>query len=1037
MSAEKFRVQRRGFTMLELLLSLVVGGLAALATVVVFGGQNRAAESQRKQVDAQQNARVAMDVLVRELRQAGANIDRFHRQSVLVDAAPYQMVFNADVRSGIGGDPAMQASGSVPLGDGTTYSPGAFLDENLEDLSRFNNGAETVRLTLDTSGDGVVDSADELAATHVPGDFHLVRQINGGSLESVALGLRGPEARPDGTNPPPLFQYWGTFGGGARALWGDANGDGELSSSEIASLQPVSRTELDNIHEIVLVVEALGNDTKRGDDARQNSSTILTSAVRPRNIGLNASNLSACGYPPMPPTNVVAQDTPDDGGRSITLTFNASFDDHNGESDVREYSVYRRRVGVSTFGAPIYSMKAAGQTTYAFVNNESNSVRAEDAPEDGVAYEYYVTAWDCEPQESNPSIIAGPVVSSPNGPEPPVITDAFDTPCDTGGQVTVRFGASPDDNASEEQFSGYRVYRGTDSGITAYKVRVLEVAAQNIASYTVQDVGNSLLPMSPDSTYYYVVRGVRAGIESVDSNQWGPVYVSSGLARPVLAAVEDLPGDFGNRLELTWAGSPSESCTPPDNVMGYVVKRRSQYQSLFSPVHHVTALTGGVYTWIDTLVVPDQVYTYVVAALGTSEEALSNEMSGRATAENELEPPVAVAAEDEPCDPLGAVRVTWTASPNDDEGEMTHYRIFRGTAPGVYDHELPWVEATGAETYSIVDDANSSGSRAPQLGVTYYYAGRSWNDYYSLQSTRSNESSVLAESTPTAPGAASAIDTPNDGGRSIDVRFERSDQDGVCDNTVSVYKIYRGTSPGVLSTLVGVVTATQQPVYTFVDNLVYSYDAPYDGIDYYYGVRAYASELVSKLSEIAGPVQSVRDGSVNNTIFADDFETDRGWTHSAVWGADDWVRATPLGRSAPNGGPDPASAVSGTKAWGTTFGPTTGAYSRNASMVLVSPKVDCRSAGNVMLRFKRWLNVEKSSRDKADIEVRTAASGWTRVWRNPGSIDVLDTSWSPFELDISAIAAGQRDVQVRFVLTTNSSREYSGWNIDDFVLEDF
>lgn len=1037
MSRNQARIQSSGFTMIELLLSLVVGGLAALATVVVFGGQNRAAESQRKQVDAQQNARVAMDVLVRELRQAGANIDRFHRQSVLVDASPYQMVFNADVRSGIGGDPAMSASASVPLGDGTTYSPGDFLDENLEDLSRFNNGAETVRLTLDTTGDGVVDSSDELTSTQIDGDFHLVRQINGGSLESVALGLRGPLARPDGTNPPPLFQYKGDFTGGGRRLWGDTNGDGELSSSEIASLQPVSQSELGNIREITLVVESLGNDSKRGAEARQSSSTILTTAVRPRNIGLNASNLSACGYPPMPPTNVVAQDTPDDGGRSITLTFTASFDDDNGEGDVREYSVYRRRVGQSAFGAPIYSMKSSGQSSYTFVNNQNNSVRAEDAPEDGTAYEYYVTAWDCEPQESNPSIIAGPVVSSPNGPEPPVITDAFDTPCDLGGQMTVKFAASSDDNASEERFTGYRVYRGTEPGITAYKVRVQEVPAQQIPAYTVLDVSNALLPMSTDSTYYYVVRGVRGGIESVDSNQWGPVFVSSGLARPVLASVEDLPGDFGNRLELTWAASPSETCTPPSNVMGYAVRRRAQHQSLFSPVHYVTSLTGGVYTWIDTLVTPDQVFTYVIAAMGSSEEALSNEMSGRATAENELVPPVALLAEDEPCDPLGAVRISWTASPSDDQGEMTHYRVFRGTSPGVYDHELPWVEATGAASYAIVDDANTSGSQAPVLGVTYYYVGRSWNDYFSLQSTKSNESWVLAESTPTSPGSATAQDTPNDGGRSIDVRFERSDQDGVCDNTVTVYKVYRGTSPGVLSTLVGVVTATQQPTYTFVDNLVYSFDAPYDGIDYYYGVRAYASELVSKLSTIAGPVQAVRDGSVNDVLFADDFETDRGWSHGASSGSDNWVRATPAGKSAPNGGPDPSTAVSGTKAWCTANGPTSGAYSRNASMWLASPKVDCRSASNVRLKFSRWLNVERSSRDRADIEIRTASSGWTRVWRNPNSVDVLDTSWSVFELDVSAVAAGQKDVQVRYILTSNGSREYTGWNIDDFVLEGF
>jgi hypothetical protein len=240
--------------------------------------------------------------------------------------------------------------------------------------------------------------------------------------------------------------------------------------------------------------------------------------------------MNVCGNPPLPPMNLSAEDTPDDGGRSINITFTASYDDTGGENDVREYSVYRRRAGQSSFGAPIYRTKATGASTYTFVNNQTNSRRAEDAPEDGVSYEYYATAWDCEPQESNPSDVVGPVVSQPNGPEPPTLTAANDTPCDDGGEVTIVFSASSDDVSSQEAFTGYRVYRGTDPGITAYKVRVLDVPATNSSSYTVLDRTSELVPISPDSTYYYVVRAVRFDIESVDSNQLGPIRVTDGVA---------------------------------------------------------------------------------------------------------------------------------------------------------------------------------------------------------------------------------------------------------------------------------------------------------------------------------------------------------------------------------------------------------------------------------------------------------------------------------------------------------------------------
>lgn len=1028
---------RTGFTMLELMLAVMVAGLAAVATMLVFGAQNRAAATQRAQVDAQQNARAAMDVLVRELRQAGSNVDRFHHQASLVDAGPYQIAFNGDVRGGVGGDGAMEASAQVPLADGSAYSPGSFLDENLEELTRFNNGAETVRLTFDTNDDGAVTVQDTLASTAATRDFQLVREVNGGSDESVAYGLRGPLARDGNELPPPVFQYWGTFGGATTLrLWGDADQDGQLSQAELAGLTPVSRAELQNIREIALTVEAVSNDESQAAEGRK--STLLTTTVRPRNIGLNASGLSACGYPPQPPANVVAVDTPDDGGRSITLTFTASYDDVSGENDVREYSIYRRRVGQSSFGAAIYHMKATHTGAYTFVNDQTNSKRPEDAPEDGVTYEYYVTAWDCEPQESNPSDVAGPVVSQPNGPEPPTLTQVFDTPCDEGGDITIVFAASPDDQEGESSFTGYRVYRGTSPGITAYKVRVLDVASSQLSMYTVHDVTNSLLPMSPDSTYYYVVRGIRYGVESVDSNQWGPVYVSNGLARPVLRSVEDMPGDFGQRLSISWDASPSEACTAPHAIVSYELLRRSEWETVWNPVFLQAALHEASYTWNDTLLTPEVEYTYMVRAQALlGDHVDSNTKSGRGTAENELVPPLAVRAEDEPCDPNGAIRISWNASPSDAAGEMTHYRIFRGTQPGVYDYEMAWIEATGDATYSIVDDASNSGSRAPQLGVTYYYVGQAHNDYYSIHSGNSNESMVLAESTPTAPDVTIAQDTPNDGGRSITVEFDRSDHDGSCDNTVTFYKVYRGTSPTLVSTFIGSVVALQQPSYTFVDNLVYSLDPPYDGVPYYYAIRAYASELVSKLSNVAGPVVAVRDGTANEIIWADNFELDRGWTHGALSGTDDWQVDVPRGLHGSSlGYPDPSQAVSGTRLAGTKLGPTSGTYNRSAKRWFLSPKVDCRNASRVKLVFKRWLNVERSSRDQADIEVTSQGAGFTRVWRNP-SANVTDSAWATFELEITSTAAGKRDVQVRFVLTSNSSNEFTGWNIDDFVLEKF
>ncbi len=1029
-----------GFTLVELMIGLVVAGLAAIAAVGVFSAQNRASASNHAQVDAQQNARAAMDLITRELRQAGINTDTFHKQNTMLDAAPYQVMFSGDVRSGVDSDGSMPTTSTAPRSDGTNYVPGNFQDENLDVLTHFNNGAETVRLGFDSNNDGAVTLADSMAGTAAPKDFELVREVNGDVDEVAASGLRGPVARADGSNPPPLFQYWGLFAGSTTLkLWGDTNGDGKLSSTEIAALTSVSKAELKNIREITVSVEAVSDDEHDSASAHQQQhSTILTSTIRPRNVGLNASSLNVCGSPPSAPTSLSAIDTPEDGGRSITLTFGASYDDLGGENDVAEYTVYRRKVGQSSFGAPIYNVKSTNASSYTFINDESNSKRAEDAPVDGIQYEYFVSSWDCGPSESNPSDVAGPVMSEPNGPQPPAITQANDTPCDTGGDITVSFTASTDDVVGQSHFTGYRLYRGTSSNITAYKVRVKDITATNAPSYSVHDITNSLIPMSPDSAYYYVARAVRWDVESVDSNQWGPVQVSDGVAQANLRQIEDMPADFGQRLQVDWDASPSEVCVAPHQVANYYIFRRSQHESMFSNVGVVAATNRSTYTYPDTMLTPGVTYTYYVRSEDSSNEHTdSNTLSGLGTAENQLLPPVAFTAADDPCDPNGAIVVSFNASPSDAAGDITEYRIYRGTSSGSYNYELAMVPAHGQSSYTATDDITHSGANAPQLGTTYYYVAKSYNSYYTLLSSPTSESSALAEATPTSPKMTSSVDTPLDGGRSITVVFNRSDHDGSCDNTVTQYKVYRGTTPGSISTLVGTMVALRLPTYTFLDDLVNSLSAPVDGTPYYYAARAYAGSLVSKLSNVAGPATSVHDGSSVVVIWSDNFESDQGWTTGKSSGTNNWQRATPAGLWGTTlGFADPAAAVSGTKVIGTKLTGTTGVYSRSSAMWYRSPKVDCRSASQVKLAFKRWLNVERNSRDTAEIWVRSKNNGWTRLWQNP-STAVTDNGWNTFTLDISSVAGGQDEVQVEFDLNSNSSNDYTGWNIDDLELQKF
>jgi MYXO-CTERM domain-containing protein len=162
-------------------------------------------------------------------------------------------------------------------------------------------------------------------------------------------------------------------------------------------------------------------------------------------------------------------------------------------------------------------------------------------------------------------------------------------------------------------------------------------------------------------------------------------------------------------------------------------------------------------------------------------------------------------------------------------------------------------------------------------------------------------------------------------------------------------------------------------------------------------------------------------------VFADDFEVDRGWTHSLVsgndiLGADDWQRGAPRGRSG-----DPHYAFSGTSVWGNDLGeePFNGAYQPGIRNRLESPVIDCRDCGGTRLQFRRWLGVEAAAFDVASVWVNGR-----RVWTNPVGDRSRDREWRFEDVDISSAADGKK-FRVRFELQSDAGIQLGGWNLDD------
>jgi hypothetical protein len=163
--------------------------------------------------------------------------------------------------------------------------------------------------------------------------------------------------------------------------------------------------------------------------------------------------------------------------------------------------------------------------------------------------------------------------------------------------------------------------------------------------------------------------------------------------------------------------------------------------------------------------------------------------------------------------------------------------------------------------------------------------------------------------------------------------------------------------------------------------------------------------------------------------FFDDFGTDTGWT---VYEPGGWERGPAKAGGGENGNPDLGTDHSATPD-NFILGFAIGAdYPNNlVEKTIVSPPINCTGQAQVYLKFWRYLNVEGNEFDHARIDVSNDETNWIEIWENP-VFDLTDNQWTQVVFDISTVAANQGTVYIRFTMgPTNSSRRFSGWNIDD------
>lgn len=159
------------------------------------------------------------------------------------------------------------------------------------------------------------------------------------------------------------------------------------------------------------------------------------------------------------------------------------------------------------------------------------------------------------------------------------------------------------------------------------------------------------------------------------------------------------------------------------------------------------------------------------------------------------------------------------------------------------------------------------------------------------------------------------------------------------------------------------------------------------------------------------------------------FEADaQGWTTGGTAG--DWRRGSPAGTKLSR--PDPRYAARGSVCFGNDLnesGAFNTLYANNQDSWLESPAIDCGGRENIYLAFRRWLTVQKRPSDYARLYVNGI-----EIWSNPILVHTIGDQWEEVMYDISAYAANNPAVRVRFGLKSSPTISFGGWNIDDVRL---
>lgn len=371
------RLDRRGLTLVELLVTLTVFSIVMASAIGFFTVQQQAFQKGAEDLSVAQNLSFGLSTLAQEIRSAGANVPG--AQPSIVYAGPGTFAFSADLTTNVAHDPfAIFYDPDAPAGQVTSL--------RLADQITIPGSAPARAWPLQNylASDGSASAAETIifwfqpdTETARPDDYRLMHQVNNGTPQLVARNILAPS-----DTSQRFFSY--------RYLYVPTTGRQTLQPVPNAWLPLAFGTARTDSIRVVTVSYRVTNALPGARERIQ----VIRFAVGLPDVGL--TNLQQCGDPPVYSGSLTAAWSAPDNG--VALAFPASADEASGEKDVVRYVVYRRLAGATDWGDPYLSIPI-GSASYTYLDQ---------AVTPSTSYEYAVSAQDCTPRLSAP-LTSGPV----------------------------------------------------------------------------------------------------------------------------------------------------------------------------------------------------------------------------------------------------------------------------------------------------------------------------------------------------------------------------------------------------------------------------------------------------------------------------------------------------------------------------------------------------------------------------------------------------------------------------------------------------